>query len=148
MSPQSLPGALRRNLAPHDLLVALHGHGSDRWQFIRDGRDECRGTREAAARHGAILVSPDYRAPTSWMGPKAEADLVQIDGLRHLALEVKSGATVQAEWSRPLHKLADRMRQRGLDTRLAIVHGGETDGSAQGVAAWSWRRLAEPEPSR
>lgn len=66
--------------APHDLLVALHGHGSDRWQFIRDARDECRGTREAAARHGAILVSPDYRAPTSWMGPKAEADLVQIVG--------------------------------------------------------------------
>ena len=63
---------------PHDLLVALHGHGSDRWQFIRDARDECRGTREAAARHGAILVSPDYRAPTSWMGPKAAADLVQI----------------------------------------------------------------------
>jgi len=64
--------------ATHDLLVALHGHGSDRWQFVRDGRDECRGTREAAARQGAILVSPDYRAPTSWMGPKAEADLVQI----------------------------------------------------------------------
>ncbi len=62
----------------HDLLVALHGHGSDRWQFVRDARDECRGAREAAARHGAILVSPDYRAPTSWMGPKAEADLVQI----------------------------------------------------------------------
>lgn len=66
--------------SPHDLLVALHGHGSDRWQFIREARDECRGTREAAARHGAILVSPDYRAPTSWMGPKAEADLVQIVG--------------------------------------------------------------------
>ena len=64
--------------APRDLLIALHGHGADRWQFIREGRDECRGTREAAARHGAILLSPDYRAPTSWMGPKAEADLVQI----------------------------------------------------------------------
>jgi pimeloyl-ACP methyl ester carboxylesterase len=25
-----------------------------------------------------LLVSPDYRAKTSWMGPKAEADLVQI----------------------------------------------------------------------
>ena len=62
----------------HDLLIALHGHGADRWQFIREARDECRGTREAAAKHGAILVSPDYRAPTSWMGPKAEADLVQI----------------------------------------------------------------------
>lgn len=64
--------------APHDLLIALHGHGADRWQFIREARDECRGTREAAARHGAILLCPDYRAPTSWMGPKAEADLVQI----------------------------------------------------------------------
>ena len=64
--------------APHDLLIALHGHGADRWQFIREARDECRGTREAAARHGAILLAPDYRAPTSWMGPKAEADLVQI----------------------------------------------------------------------
>ena len=64
--------------APHDLLIALHGHGADRWQFIREARDECRGTREAAAKHGAILLSPDYRAPTSWMGPKAEADLVQI----------------------------------------------------------------------
>jgi len=63
---------------PRDLLIALHGHGADRWQFIREARDECRGTREAAARHGAILLSPDYRAPTSWMGPKAEADLVQI----------------------------------------------------------------------
>lgn len=63
---------------PHDVLVALHGHGSDRWQFARDGRDECRAARDAAAEHGMIFVSPDYRAKTSWMGPKAEADLVQI----------------------------------------------------------------------
>jgi pimeloyl-ACP methyl ester carboxylesterase len=63
---------------PGDLIIALHGHGSDRWQFIRDARGECRGVRDVAARHRAILVSPDYRARTSWMGPKAEADLVQI----------------------------------------------------------------------
>jgi pimeloyl-ACP methyl ester carboxylesterase len=63
---------------PGDLIIALHGHGSDRWQFIRDPRGECRGVRDVAARHRAILVSPDYRARTSWMGPKAEADLVQI----------------------------------------------------------------------
>ena len=24
---------------PHDVLIALHGHGSDRWQFVRDPRD-------------------------------------------------------------------------------------------------------------
>jgi pimeloyl-ACP methyl ester carboxylesterase len=62
----------------HDVLIALHGHGSDRWQFVRDLRDECRAARDVAARHGMIFVSPDYRARTSWMGPKAEADLVQI----------------------------------------------------------------------
>ena len=62
----------------HDVLIALHGHGSDRWQFVRDARDECRAARDVAAKHQMIYVSPDYRAKTSWMGPKAEADLVQI----------------------------------------------------------------------
>jgi pimeloyl-ACP methyl ester carboxylesterase len=62
----------------HDVVLALHGHGADRWQFIRDPRGECRGVRDVAAQHGAIVVSPDYRAKTSWMGPKAEADVVQI----------------------------------------------------------------------
>lgn len=62
----------------HDLLIALHGHGSDRWQFMRPTRDETRAVLDVAGRHGLILVSPDYRAPTSWMGPKAEADLTQI----------------------------------------------------------------------
>lgn len=63
---------------PHDVVIALHGHGSDRWQFIRDKRGECLGVRDAAAKYGLIVVSPDYRAKTSWMGPKAEADVVQI----------------------------------------------------------------------
>lgn len=63
---------------PHNLLIALHGHGADRWQFITDSRDECRAARDAAARHQMIYVSPDYRAKTSWMGPAAESDLLQI----------------------------------------------------------------------
>ena len=63
---------------PHSILVALHGHGSDRWQFVKDGRDECRAARDAAAGQKMIYVSPDYRAKTSWMGPAAEADLLQI----------------------------------------------------------------------
>ena len=65
---------------PCDLLIALHGHGADRWQFVEDLRDECRAARDAAAEHGMIYVSPDYRAATSWMGPRAEADVVQIIG--------------------------------------------------------------------
>lgn len=63
---------------PHTLLVALHGHGSDRWQFAKADRDECRATRDFAAKHRMIFVSPDYRAKTSWMNPAAEADVLQI----------------------------------------------------------------------
>jgi len=62
----------------HDALIALHGHGSNRWQFVRDKRGECRAARDVAAKHKMIYVSPDYRAKTSWMGPQAEADTVQI----------------------------------------------------------------------
>ncbi|MEZ6113957.1 MAG: alpha/beta fold hydrolase [Pirellulaceae bacterium] len=63
---------------PHGLLIALHGHGTDRWQFVRQERDECRAVRDVAAKHGLLLVSPDYRAKTSWMGPKAEADTLDL----------------------------------------------------------------------
>ena len=61
-----------------DVLIALHGHGSDRWQYVRDDRGECKAARDFAAAHGMIYISPDYRATTSWMGPAAEADLVQL----------------------------------------------------------------------
>jgi len=64
-------------------VLALHGHGSDRWQFVRDTRGECQGARDIAAKYEMIYVSPDYRASTSWMGPAAEADVVQlIDDLK------------------------------------------------------------------
>ncbi|MDZ4287979.1 MAG: alpha/beta fold hydrolase, partial [Prosthecobacter sp.] len=62
----------------HDVVLMFHGHGSDRWQFINDARAECRGVRDVAGRFGLIAVAPDYRAKTSWMGPKAEADVLQI----------------------------------------------------------------------
>ena len=63
---------------PHDVLIALHGHGSDRNQYVTSTRDECRGARDVATKYSMIFVSPDYRATTSWMGPKAEADVLQI----------------------------------------------------------------------
>lgn len=74
-----LPGGFDAT-QPQDVLICLHGHGSDRWQFIRDERGEARATREFATQHGMVLIAPDYRANTSWMGPAAEADLVQIIG--------------------------------------------------------------------
>ena len=72
-----LPPDFRKDTA-HDLVIALHGHGSDRWQFVNDNRGECKGSRDAAAEHQMIFVSPDYRAKTSWMGPAAEADMLQV----------------------------------------------------------------------
>jgi pimeloyl-ACP methyl ester carboxylesterase len=72
-----MPDGFQRD-RPLTVLIALHGHGSDRWQFVREERGECRAVRDVAAATGSLLVSPDYRATTSWMGPKAEADVVQI----------------------------------------------------------------------
>jgi lysophospholipase L1-like esterase/predicted esterase len=72
-----LPPRFRNDIA-HDLVIALHGHGSDRWQFVKDNRGECKGSRDAAAEQQMIFVSPDYRAKTSWMGPAAEADMLQM----------------------------------------------------------------------
>ncbi len=72
-----LPGGFDKE-KDYDLLIGLHGHGSDRWQFAKDKRSECASFRDFAARHEMIAVSPDYRAKTSWMGPAAEKDMVQI----------------------------------------------------------------------
>ncbi len=74
---------------PISVLIALHGHGADRWQFVLDERDECRATRAAAKRFGMILVAPDYRAKTSWMGPAAEADMLQIIDLLKKEYRIK-----------------------------------------------------------
>ncbi len=62
----------------YHLIVALHGHGADRHQVPDDSRDECRAMRDIASQFGMILISPDYRASTSWMGPAAELDMLQI----------------------------------------------------------------------
>lgn len=78
----------------HDLLVCLHGHGSDRWQFVRDERGETRAARDAAKENAMIFVSPDYRARTSWMGPAAEADMLQI--LQDLKKQFNIGRTIMS----------------------------------------------------
>ena len=72
-----LPGDYRAG-EELDVMIVLHGHGSDRWQYIRQTRGECQAARDVAAKHRMVLISPDYRAATSWMGPLAEADLLQI----------------------------------------------------------------------
>lgn len=62
----------------YDLIIGLHGHGSDRWQFATDKRPECSAFRTFATKYNMIAITPDYRVATSWMGPKAEADIAQI----------------------------------------------------------------------
>lgn len=65
-------------LESYDLVIGLHGHGSDRWQFAIDERAECSAFRAFAEKYSMVIITPDYRAKTSWMGPEAEADMVQI----------------------------------------------------------------------
>ncbi len=72
----------------YHVLIVLHGHGSDRWQFVREERGECKGARDLAAKYGMICISPDYRATTSWMGPQAEADMVQLIAELHVRYKV------------------------------------------------------------
>lgn len=73
----------------HDLIFGLHGHGSTRKQFAEDPRPECVAFREFAGRHAMIAVTPDYRGTTSWMGPKAEGDMVQLIGELRRAYRVR-----------------------------------------------------------
>lgn len=72
----SPPGASAEQTIP--LLILLHGHGSDRRQAFNDNVAEFRAARDVAAAHKMLVISPDYRAKTSWMGPAAEADMLQI----------------------------------------------------------------------
>ncbi len=65
---------------PHNLLIAFHGHGSDRHQYMADPRGSLQAVRDVAGKYRVIFVTPDYRAPASWMGPAAEADTVQLIG--------------------------------------------------------------------
>ena len=67
-----------------DVLICLHGHGSDRHQFAENARGECRAARDVASARGMLFISPDYRGRTSWMGPAAESDMLDlIAHLRH-----------------------------------------------------------------
>lgn len=68
-----------------------------------------------------------------------EVDLLRVEGLRRLAIEVKSGATLQAEWSAALLSFQRRLQDRGESAELAVVFGGDQPGSAKGVSAVPWR---------
>jgi len=111
--------------APRDVLIALHGHGSDRWQFIKDGRDECRAARDFAAEHDMLYVSPDYRASTSWMGPKKGELLHEKAGIRERIRRIdKEGSA----WLEPMENflndaiLAETKAFSGSEQELRGFH--------------------------
>lgn len=62
-----------------DVVFWLHGHGSDRTQVnVYKGRGEIASSLDVCEQNGMLLIFPDYRATTSWMGPAAEADMLQL----------------------------------------------------------------------
>lgn len=83
-----LPGNFKET-EEHNLLIGLHGRGSDRWQYAKQDRGECKGSRDIAAKYNMVFISPDYRATASWMNAKAEADLLQI--IAELKIKYKIG---------------------------------------------------------
>jgi pimeloyl-ACP methyl ester carboxylesterase len=62
----------------HHLMVGLHSYGGDRWQFLEAKYPTVRAAVDTVAKWKMIYVLPEYRGPRSWMGEKAEADVVQI----------------------------------------------------------------------
>jgi pimeloyl-ACP methyl ester carboxylesterase len=81
-----LPKGFRKSKS-YDVIIGLHGHGADRQQFAKDPRGECKAFRDIAKKYKMIAITPDYRARTSWMGPKAETDLLDI--IKKLKAEYK-----------------------------------------------------------
>ena len=83
---------------PTTLLIALHGHGSDGAQIFAGKYAEFEALLDVAAERGAVVVSPDYRDRTSWMGPAAENDVAQIvaeqKDKRNINRVVVSGASM------------------------------------------------------
>ncbi|MEI8021499.1 MAG: alpha/beta fold hydrolase [Schlesneria sp.] len=137
---------------PHSLLIALHGHGSDRWQFINDARDECRAARDAAAKYQLIYVSPDYRAKTSWMGPAAEKDMLQILDDLHQRFRIENvilcggsmGGTSALAFAAIHPEVIDAVVSMNGTANL-IEYAGFTEAIA---AAYGGTRLEQPEVYR
>jgi len=63
--PEGFEGGRER-----DVCVALHGHGSGRWQFVRDGRDECRSTKSSGNQGGMRVLCGKLTAATSAAGSR------------------------------------------------------------------------------
>ncbi|MDA3925125.1 MAG: prolyl oligopeptidase family serine peptidase [Kiritimatiellae bacterium] len=127
---------------PHGLLICLHGHGSDRWQFVNLDRGETTASRDVAAMNQMIYVSPDYRAKTSWMAAAAEADMIQLIGdlKKQYAINkvILSGGSMGASSALTftalhpelidgvvaLNGLADHLPYKKLQSHIAASFGG------------------------
>ena len=87
MLPKDLPGERKV-----DLVIALHGHGSDRWQFVNAERDECRAAREMAAKHNMIYLCPDPTKVNGAVSMNGTANMLEYAGFA-AAIEQAYGAS-------------------------------------------------------
>lgn len=72
-----LPGNFEHDRR-YDLFMMFHGMSGDRWQlFDLSHHGPSQAIFEVAEENGLIVVTPDYRID-QWMGPKGEADSLQI----------------------------------------------------------------------
>ena len=145
------------------LMIFLHGHGSDRWQITKGAQwPEIQAVCAVAARHRAILLSPDYRATTSWMGPMAEADLMQIlqdqKNQRHVSKILLCGGSMggtsvliftalhpeMVDGVVSLNGTANMVENTGFQEAIAAAYGGTKNEKAQEYL----KRSPELVPSR
>jgi pimeloyl-ACP methyl ester carboxylesterase len=68
---------------PGGVVIALHGHGSDRHQFLNDTLygGSLGALKQALRKRNIALATLDYRGKTSWLSPAAESDIGQLFAL-------------------------------------------------------------------
>jgi hypothetical protein len=75
----------------------------------------------------------------------AEVDLIIEDGMRVLAIEAKSGATVSEDFFRGLRRLTETVaaRQSAPEVRGRVVYGGTEGQRRHGIEVLPWSRIQE-----
>lgn len=84
-----------------------------------------------------------------WRESRAhEVDLIVDDGATLWLIEVKSGATVGADWFPPLLRAAEALRaeEPAREVRPVLVYGGNEPGERRGVRVLPWHQVGELAP--
>ena len=128
---------------PHDVLIALHGHGSNRWQFVRDPRDECRAARDVGnaldmlyhaapviEEYDRILFGHHLRRPTDAF---SRAD---VQFCRELLPVVRDAKRVLSAAVTRAKRNGDRLRDLVVAARFLETLYGFGAGGRPGAPGW------------